>query len=90
MKHQFLIIVQSSVKMPREELVRISIPYNSFTIEDMNGDTVEYDNFRPTTLVNANKEEIRIQNTVQLKVKFDNELVQVFTVRKQNGLPTPN
>ena len=63
--------------------MRVAIPFDSFTIEDIDGAPVEFDNYRPTMLVNANKEEARIQNHVLLKVKFGDELVRVFKVNKQ-------
>lgn len=74
--------MQSAFQKPHDELVRFAVPFDSFTIEDFNGNAVEYDNFRPTMLVNANKAETRIQNNVQMKVNFGSELVKVFHVKK--------
>jgi len=56
------------------------VPYDEFTILDVNGDQVQFDNYRPVKQVNANPDESRIANYVRMPVKFDGEEFKVFFV----------
>ena len=48
MNKDYLMIVQSAAQETTDQLVRISVPFSNFAIEDLDGNAVEFDNLRPT------------------------------------------